>query len=41
MEGLVGDERTQRVDEDARATAHDGLARGMQVEDEGLARRWP
>ena len=35
--GLVGHEGAQRVDEDARAAVQDGLARRVDVEDEGLA----
>ena len=34
---LVGNERAQRIDEDARPPAKNRLARGMHVEDEGLA----
>ena len=35
--GLVGDERAQRIDEDARPPAKNRLACGMHMEDEGLA----
>ena len=37
MIGLVGNERAQRIDKDARTPAKNRLARGMHVEDEGLA----
>ena len=37
MIGLVGNERTQRIDKDARTPAKDRLARGMHMEDERLA----
>ena len=37
MIGLVGDERAQRIDEDARPPAKNRLACGMHMEDEGLA----
>ena len=37
VEGLVGHERAQRVHKDARPAARDGLAGGVQVEDERLA----
>ena len=35
--GLVGNERTQRIDKDARTPAQDCLARGMHMEDKRLA----
>ena len=41
MIGLVGNERAQRIDKDARTPAKDRLARGMHMEDEGLAASRP
>ena len=35
--GLVGNERAQRIDKDARTPAKDRLARGMHMEDKRLA----
>ena len=35
--GLVGNERTQRIDKDARTSAKHRLTRGMYMEDERLA----
>ena len=37
MIGLVGNERAQRIDKDARTPAKDRLARSMHMEDERLA----
>ena len=37
MIGLVGNERAQRIDKDARTPAKNRLARGMHMEDERLA----